>query len=155
MSHFDIDVQCEVAAAASLKDALLKAAESTLEHENVLENSSLTLLLTDDAKLRQLNHDFLGIDKPTDVLSFPSGDSWPGLESYLGDIAISLPTAELQAGTAEHDVGCELTLLAVHGVLHLLGYDHATDEDRNRMSMIQAEILEQLGYEITDPFPTS
>ncbi len=152
MSQFDIDIQCEVDVTSSLKKAARDAAAATLKREKVQETSSLTLLLTDDAKLRQLNNDFLGFDEPTDVLSFPSGGSLPGQESYIGDIAISFPRAEIQAKTAGHDIGGELTLLTIHGVLHLLGYDHATEDDRSRMSAIQSEILSGLGFQVSDPF---
>jgi probable rRNA maturation factor len=94
----------------------------------------------------------MGEDAPTDVLSFPFGDlpsaarireaaSQPGQPTYLGDIAISFPRAKEQAAAAGHSVEAELRLLVVHGVLHLLGHDHAGPADRARMWQAQEEIL--------------
>jgi probable rRNA maturation factor len=145
MSQFEIDIQCEVEVEPSLVLAARKAAQKTLTHEDAKKSTSLTLLLADNKRLQQLNSDFLGNDYPTDVLSFPSGESWNGTENYLGDIAISISKAEAQAREAGHDLIGELCLLVVHGVLHLLDYDHATDGEAQQMGRIQAEILSQLG----------
>ena len=87
------------------------------------------------------------MDRPTDVLSFPAaeGGEFPAIpDSFLGDIAISLPRAEAQAEEYGHSLLRELSFLAVHGTLHLLGYDHMTDEDRAEMFARQNEILEKM-----------
>jgi probable rRNA maturation factor len=79
-----------------------------------------------------MNHQFLGIDEPTDVLSFPdeAGDFVVGMaEPYLGDIAISLPTARRQAAALGHSLDAEVAHLLVHGILHLCGYDHVDDPE--------------------------
>jgi probable rRNA maturation factor len=107
--------------------------------------------LTSDERVHELNRDFLEIDKVTDVLSFPSGEPMPGAPAYLGDIAISVPTAELQAEQGGHGASAELQLLTVHAVLHLLGYDHATEAEMVAMWASQAEILLDMGSEITGP----
>jgi probable rRNA maturation factor len=113
------------------------------------ETASLTILLTGDEKLRQLNRQFLGIDAPTDVLSFPAGETDPDTgEYYLGDVVISFPRAQAQAQERGHSTAEELDLLVVHGVLHLLGYDHADAEERDRMWAVQQQVLNQLGREI-------
>lgn len=112
----------------------------------------ITLVLTDDEQLRALNFEFMGIDAPTDVLSFPAGEVNPETGAfYLGDVIISYPQAILQAGTGGHAVLDELRLLAVHGVLHLFGYDHADEEQRSCMWSRQAAILGRLGNSITGP----
>jgi probable rRNA maturation factor len=84
----------------------------------------VALLLAGDRTVRRLNARYRGKDKPTDVLSFPG----PGGEAGLGDIVISVETAQRQARTAGHGLGRELDVLALHGFLHVLGYDHETDD---------------------------
>jgi probable rRNA maturation factor len=109
-------------------------------------HGDLSIALTDDRQLHELNLDYLGVDSPTDVLSFPAAETDPETESlYLGDIAISIPRAMQQAQNAGHPVEAEAQLLVVHGVLHLLGYDHATEEEKAVMWAQQARVLEKLG----------
>jgi probable rRNA maturation factor len=113
---------------------------------------SLTLRLADAAELRSLNAEFAHADHTTDVLSFPSNtpDS-EGIGGYLGDIAIALPVAESNAKVAGHDTLSELILLAIHGTLHLLGYDHADPQTRAAMWQQQDRILADLGCSIRSP----
>jgi len=96
-------------------------------------------LLTGDAELRRLNREFLGHDHPTDVLSFPS----PSPAGALGDLAISLGRATSQAREHGHAVETEIGILMLHGVLHLLGYDHETD--RGRMARAERKWRAALG----------
>jgi len=84
----------------------------------------ITLVLAGDGLLRRLNRDFRGKDRPTDVLSFPGG----GGEAGLGDVVISVPTAERNARGLGRTLRQELDVLALHGFLHVLGYDHETDD---------------------------
>ena len=84
----------------------------------------VTVLLTTDRRIHQLNRDFLGKDKATDVLSFPAE---PGPEKLAGDLAISVPTARNQAAAQGHALAIEIKILILHGLLHLAGYDHETD----------------------------
>jgi probable rRNA maturation factor len=124
------------------KANLERAAQEALRFTSTSLDSGLTILLTDDAQLRQLNRQFLGIDEPTDVLSFPAGHLDPDTNTtYLGDIILSYPRAADQAAAAGHPVEEELRLLVVHGVLHLLGYDHAEPEDQTEMWEAQDRIL--------------
>lgn len=129
------------------KPALLKrAARLTLESASLDLDSDLTIVLTDDAQLQRLNRDYLGVDAPTDVLSFPAGEEDPQTGArYLGDILISLPRARQQAEAAGHSLEAEAQLLAVHGVLHLLGHDHAEADEKARMWQAQAEVMARLG----------
>lgn len=109
-------------------------------------HADMTIVLTDDRQLHELNLDYLNVDSPTDVLSFPAGEVDPETESlYLGDIAISIPRAMQQAQNGGHPVEAEAQLLVVHGTLHLLGYDHSTDEEKAVMWAEQAKVLERLG----------
>lgn len=129
---------------------LRAAARATLVQQGAPAPSALTLRITDDAALRQLNQRFLRHDYAADVLSFPS-DEMEDEARYLGDVAISLPRAAAQARAGGHPLEAELQLLVVHGVLHLLGHDHARKRDQARMWAAQAEILANLGAPITGP----
>lgn len=121
-----------------------RAALAALAHESA--QGDLSIVLGDDEQLRQLNRDYLGIDAPTDVLSFPASETNPESgERYLGDIVISAPRAAEQAASAGHPLEAEVQLLVVHGVLHLLGHDHAEPDGKARMWTAQADILSSLG----------
>jgi probable rRNA maturation factor len=125
---------------------LKKAAAETLKQLGGAGKTSLTIVLTDDGHLQKLNQEYLGIDAPTDVLSFPAEKaSSQEDEGYLGDILISQPRAAAQAKAGGHAMEQELELLTVHAVLHLLGYDHADESDKERMWSAQREILNTLG----------
>jgi probable rRNA maturation factor len=150
MTNFEIDVL----AADSLDFVpetavpLLKTAvQTTLSHEQV-ETAALSILLTDDAGIQKMNRTYRGEDRPTDVLSFEAGDE-PG--GYLGDIAISVETAVFQANAAGHEPVEELQLLAVHGTLHLLGYDHLHSEEKEMMWERQTAVLTQLNLSHVTP----
>jgi probable rRNA maturation factor len=108
----------------------------------------LTVVLSDDAQLRELNREYLGIDASTDVLSFPAAETDPETgEAYLGDVIISVPQAEVQARAAGHPLESEVQLLVVHGVLHLLGHDHAEPDAKASMWAAQADVLRRLGLQ--------
>ena len=133
---------------AALIERTVRAA---LAHQKESLDSNLSVVLTDNRKLRKLNRDYLGIDAPTDVLSFPASEP-DGSEidpetgaRYIGDILISVPYAAKGAKAAGHSLESELQLLMVHGVLHLLGHDHARPREKAKMWKAQAEILTQLG----------
>jgi probable rRNA maturation factor len=127
---------------------LERAASAALKYHLLQEplDFELSIVLTDDARLQELNRDYLGIDGPTDVLSFPASEMDPetGVH-YIGDILISIPRAQAQADAAGYPLESEVQLLVVHGVLHLLGHDHAQAEEKAHMWKAQAEILERLG----------
>ncbi|NOY99409.1 MAG: rRNA maturation RNase YbeY [Chloroflexi bacterium] len=127
-------------------DLLERAARAALAQQSAPEGVELTILLTDDAQVQTLNRDYLGIDAPTDVLSFPAHERDPETGSvYLGDIIVSAPRAAKQAQTGGHPLEAEIQLLVVHGVLHLLGHDHAEAGEKARMWAEQAKILASLG----------
>jgi len=127
-------------------DLLERAAQAVLAHQSIAVDADLTLVLTGDEQIRTLNRDFLGRDAPTDVLSFPADETDPQTgRRYLGDVVISLPRAVEQSTAWGSTREAEIQLLVVHGVLHLLGYDHAGAEEKARMWAAQAEVLERLG----------
>ncbi len=108
--------------------------------------SGVTVLLTGDDTLRDLNRQFAGEDKVTDVLAFCSGSGFPGNEgdaATLGDIAISIPQARRQAAAAGHSEDREIAMLTAHGVLHLLGYDHAEPDEEREMFGLTDAIMEE------------
>jgi len=132
---------------------LIQAAQQTLLSASVDRESELSIVLEDDLFLQQLNQKYLGIDAPTDVLSFPAGHIDPDTNSvYLGDVIISIPRAQSQATAGNHTLADELQLLVVHGVLHLIGFDHVGDEDKKNMQATQDEILKQLGVKVKASF---
>jgi probable rRNA maturation factor len=102
----------------------------------------LAIALVSDARIRALNRQFRRIDKPTDVLAFPPTLPLDGSDpsEELGDIVISLQTARRQARNASHSLAAELRVLALHGLLHLLGYDHHQQADRIRMRRLEARL---------------
>ena len=136
---------------AAIADLLREAAQATLAHTASTPESDLTVMLGDDALLQELNFQYLGIAAPTDVLSFPAGEIDPDTgRVYLGDVVVSYPRAQLQSA-GRHSLEEELQLLVVHGVLHLLGYDHGAAEDKSKMWAVQEQILKILGCMISPP----
>ncbi len=112
------------------------------------------IALADDAEAARLNARYRGIDRPTDVLSFAGGESpaaGPGAPpAMLGDIVVAYETSARDAAQAGRPLAHHLQHLVVHGLLHLLGYDHETDRDAARMEAMETEILERLG--VADPY---
>jgi probable rRNA maturation factor len=128
--------------------ARLKAAtELALKRGGAPRKAALTILLTGDAQLRSLNHDFRGRNKPTNVLSFPAPENKGG---YLGDVALAFGVTEKEARAARKRFADHATHLAVHGVLHLLGFDHVTPRKAREMEPLETRILARLG--IADPY---
>ena len=126
--------------------------EAVLQREGVAEDVEVSLLLVNDERIQELNRDYRGMDQPTDVLSFAlrDGGGEPEYESgeedlLLGDIVISIETAQRQALEYGHSLERELGFLFVHGCLHLLGYDHGTEEEGRIMGEKEETILTSLG----------
>ena len=150
-----VHVQIGESLSADVSEDLFEtAAEVTLEAEG-RRTGELTVVVTDDETLRGLNRTYLGIDAATDVLSF--GGEAPDFvgpsiaDEYLGDVVIAYPQAKKQALAAGHSIRAELCLLVVHGVLHLLGYDHVRPEDKEVMWKRQGDILAELGLADVGP----
>jgi probable rRNA maturation factor len=128
------------------------AGEAALQEAGASLNSDLTILLTEDEHMRRLNGEFLGIDEPTDVLAFPADYNDPDTGNpYLGDVMISYPRAQEQAAAGGHTAAQELELLVVHGILHLLGYDHVEPDDKDAMWALQQRSLARLDNPLSPP----
>jgi probable rRNA maturation factor len=133
-----------------LQPALKRAATAALAQSGLKGKSALTLLLASDKKLHQLNRDFRGKDKATNVLSFPAAANEDG---YRGDIAIAYGVTAREAKDAGKAFKDHATHLVVHGVLHLAGYDHEKTRDAKIMEPLEVKILSKLG--IADPYKVS
>jgi probable rRNA maturation factor len=131
----------------TLRSAIMRAAEAALKTGSAPGSAALAVLVTGDEAVRSLNARFTDTDTPTDVLSFPSGDD----DGYLGDVVISVETARRQADAGGHPLKQELELLAVHGVLHLLGHDHAGPGEKTAMWAAQSAALAALDNPLSPP----
>jgi probable rRNA maturation factor len=136
-----------------VEDLLINTAQAALQHRLIgTPEDELSIVLTGDEEIQQLNNQYLGIDAPTDVLSFSGGDIDPeNGKKYLGDIIISYPRARSQADARGGTALSEMQLLVVHGILHLLGYDHAEDQEKKEMWSIQVQILKEFGLDSINP----
>ena len=128
------------------RKAIARLALATLE-EIGRAGASLTVAFVRDHRIRELNRDYRGLDRATDVLSFQNGDEQPGefafeTAGYIGDVVISTDTALRQAGEADHSFEREVSELVIHGTLHLCGYDHETD--RGEMNRLELKLRRKL-----------
>ena len=143
-----IDVQTELDCLPETAPTLIrKVVERALSREGA--GGDVCVLITDAEEIQSLNRTYRKIDRVTDVLTFPAWEGQAILcpkDEYLGDIAICYERALEQAEEYNHSLERELAFLAVHGALHLLGYDHMEPEDEKRMLAKQEEILNELGY---------
>jgi probable rRNA maturation factor len=151
----DIDISAEAgdwAAEETLRQTAARAVEAALAELGLAGDSELSLLFTDDAHIRVLNREWRGKDKPTNVLSFPAFDVAPGdpLPAMLGDIVLAHETVSSEAVLEHKPFDHHVTHLVVHGLLHLLGYDHETDEEAEEMEGLERRVLERLA--IPDPY---
>jgi probable rRNA maturation factor len=131
------------------KEVLFQTAQLTLDMENIIREYSLSIVIGNDRLLKKLNQKYRNIDTPTEVLSFPANELDPESNLiYLGDVIISLPRAEYQATLGGHPLVNELQLLVVHGILHLLGYDHSEEAEKKIMQTAQNKVLIKLGIKL-------
>ena len=127
------------------ENIIRKAAEYVLSRENV--RASVCITVVDEAEIQRINHEFRNIDRVTDVLSFPAwdGGEYDLTDGFLGDIAICEKRAREQAKEYGHSLERELAFLTVHGMLHLLGYDHMQPDEEKVMFGLQETILSEMG----------
>lgn len=151
------NAQSNIALTYKLKMLVRRAIEATLDYEQYENPCEVSVTFTDNEEIHKLNMQFRGVDRPTDVLSFPLFDYEGETEEppvdeligMLGDIVLSLEQAELQAAEYAHSFEREVAFLVVHSMLHLLGYDHETgEEDEADMRRRQREIMEILGLSV-------
>lgn len=146
-----VSVQRRVRAAELSRGLLQRAARQTLSDEGIV-GGDVSVLLTDDAEIHALNQQWRGVDKPTDVLSFPLHDDLDALGDAdegaisLGDVVISLDTARREAVERGVSLDEVVAHLMVHGVLHLLGYDHGAADEEREMRGCEQRTLQRLGY---------
>ncbi len=150
-THFHVEVQVDPSFAGEVDELGLRAVvAAALHHTRAPAGAAVTLVVTGDAEIHRLNRQFRQVDAPTDVLAFPAAGAAtfveaPGQPVYLGDVIVSQPRASAQAAESGHAMQAEVALLAVHGTLHLLGYDHASNEEKAAMWAAQKAILSQAG----------
>ena len=144
--HFEID-DPRWKRRRGLRLRLEEAVRLALRQGGKLRRGALTILLTGDARLKTLNRDFRGKNKPTNVLSFPAA---PNDAAYLGDVALAFGVTEAEALKAGKRFADHAVHLVIHGVLHLLGYDHITDRQAKKMEPLETRLLARLG--IDDPY---
>jgi len=137
--------QAEPEAETTLRRALAEAGEAMST-----KGAELAILLTDDSAMRLLNRQWRGVDAPTNVLSFPATDVGGGSPRVLGDIVLAFETIAREARDEGRPFAHQLAHLAVHGFLHLLGYDHERDADAEAMERLECRIL--AGLAIPDPY---
>ena len=158
LAHMEINVLIDKAYKRQVKSGWLKNLVRQIQTaEKVSVKSEMTIVITGDAKIHELNIKYLAEDRPTDVLSFPMNEqsgaapvfvSAPDAKLHLGDIIISYPTAVKQAEEHKHPVNREITILLIHGILHLLGYDHdipARKQLMNEREAVIFKIIEEQG----------
>jgi probable rRNA maturation factor len=150
---FDISIQVDEPFIDNIDKALIKkAAEIALETKKEYDSFELGVVVTDDDNIHRINKEYRGVDEPTDVISFAlleGEDDFvmpPDGTLHLGEVVISYPRAVEQAIEQKHSTDRELAWLVIHGVLHLLGYDHETDADRLAMQTIENEILSKIDF---------
>ena len=153
--HYYCNLQIDQSYVQSIEpDLLEQALHLTLRTFNNTHATTINLTITDIETIQRLNYQYRGIDAPTDVLSFPNlpDPEFPNVDQdHLGDIIISYPVAESQATAGGHTPMAELILLAIHGTLHLLGFDHDTPVAKAHMWVAQQKILAELGLEHVQP----
>jgi probable rRNA maturation factor len=151
MSTYHVNIQQQLDAPID-QARLAEAVRWVLHAHDVSPGTGLTLVIGDDATIRRLNRQYRGLDKPTDVLSFPAEPPpIPEPAPYLGDLILAWPYIQRQAEAEGHTAGDELVLAVVHGILHLLGYDHDTPARQARMWTAQANALQALDIDIEVP----
>jgi probable rRNA maturation factor len=127
-----------------------RAAAAALEARPSDRPVEAAIVLSEDAELRALNRRWRGKDKPTNVLAFPSGAAGPGGRLLLGDVVLAFQTLAREADEAGKPLSDHLSHLVVHGVLHLMGYDHRRPAEARRMEALEVKVLAGLG--IPDPY---
>jgi probable rRNA maturation factor len=150
-ANWTIDIQVKPGFRRLLKARWLRQiVTAVLAAEEVEPGAKLSLVITDDETVKNLNYKYRGKDKTTDVLSFSLVEEGadfvlpPGAVVHLGEVIISCPQASRQAEEAGHTLEKEMALLIVHGVLHVLSYDHQRSAQRQRMRAREQAILEQI-----------
>ncbi|AOT68519.1 rRNA maturation RNase YbeY [Geosporobacter ferrireducens] len=139
--------QGELDLSEQLEKFLGKVVSYTLEKEGINPNAEVSISFVNNTEIHHLNLTYRGVDKPTDVLSFPQYEGFDEVQQLdcLGDIVISIEKAQEQAVDYGHSFEREMAYLTVHSLYHLLGYDHDTEENTKKMREKEEEVLQALG----------
>ncbi len=162
MSTMEIDILFDEGFEDCLDNKWLRGIiEAALTAESAVDNIEMSLLITGQERIHQLNKEYRGKDKPTDVLSFAMQDELPSEDGedlsiimppdgikQLGEVIISFPQAVIQAQEHNHSIKKEVAILTIHGVLHLLGYDHIEDDEADIMEAREKTILESVAGDL-------
>lgn len=159
MPDYEIVIEVDDALPDGIDGAAIRAAVAATLAAQAVADAAVTVVLTTDEEVRTLNAHYRGVDAPTDVLSFAARETPPDapilmlpaevaaeLDRYLGDLVIAYPYSARQAAQYGNSVTAELQLLAVHGTLHLLGYDHQDSTEEAAMWAQQEQVLAQFGH---------
>lgn len=144
----EIDILREAGNWPSVEDVVQRAVGAAFEHTKIPGACEISIVLADNAFIQNLNRDYRGKDKPTNVLSFAQGDE--NFTGSLGDIVLAYETIERESIAQQKTFSDHLTHLLVHGFLHLLGHDHEEDSAAETMESVEIEILKTLG--IKNPY---
>lgn len=150
MSEIEVEIEADdwLRALPNVAAVVQRAAEAALAAPDLeIADTTVTVLLTDDAEVRTLNRDHRRQDKPTNILSFPAHETALG---HLGDLALAYETCAREAGEQGKPLQHHLTHLVVHGVLHLTGWDHQADDEAEAMEQLEREVL--AGLDVPDPY---
>jgi len=144
-------LQEEAAVGSELAPFLVSVGELVLAEEGYNQNTEVSLAMVNDAYMRKLNRQYRGIDAPTDVLSFAmqEGEPMPGMdgeELILGDVVISLQTALRQSAEHGINIHMEMAYLVIHGILHLIGYDHQEEEEQQLMRQKEEALMARVEF---------
>lgn len=144
MNLFFDDRQSDIEITDEMLDVIKKSISEVLREENLDENVEVSISFVGDEEIRELNRDYRGVDKTTDVLSFPMDDEFKIDERILGDVVINTKRVIEQADEFGHSNTRELSYLTVHSILHLLGYDHMEDNEKKEMRGKEKVIMDAL-----------
>lgn len=154
MNNVKLDISWEIDEEKRLENMIIETAKTALELEGAKCDIDLSVVITDNENIREINNEQRKIDKATDVLSFPGyeKDEWEDLKKgdelvYIGDIVISKEKVEEQAIEYGHSFEREFCYLVAHGMLHLMGYDHMVESDKVVMRGKEEEVMKKLKLE--------
>ena len=150
MSGLDIEVEVEADAWLAVPNVEARVRDAARAALAGRDTGAVSVLLADDAAVRELNAEWRRQDKPTNVLSFPAA---PSAEPHLGDVALAWETCAREAAEQGKPIEHHLSHLVAHGVLHLLGWDHDDDAEAERMEALERDILARLG--VPDPYSSA
>jgi len=155
MNKIELDISWEIDKEIEIEDKIKEVVKMALDTENAVCDVNLSVVVTDNVNIKEINKEQRGIDKPTDVLSFPgfTKKEWEELKGntdelvYIGDIVVSKEKIIEQAREYETGFEREFCYLIVHGMLHLMGYDHMEDGEKIIMRKKEEEIMAKLNLE--------